>query len=500
MTLSRRPFQGLAWVVAFAAAVAAMPPRARASGTRLRSMGGILGAPQGGAGAGIGGAALPLDAPGSYLYGWLGIEDEANIFLLPSTLVRYPNRVLLDELQGDVEAFGRSMPRARFGFHYEVAPEAVLAVYGSSVSAAPLRVQPTTSRSTSPYTWVVGDVPNGKDDPARPDLSADFKANVLFAWASKAGRFGASLAVWGDGFNRTEPRDALVEVETFALSARIGGGWDVPGDGSVDVSVGGHWSTFDVRTAQPVGTEPGPGGSSLPPEAQQRFESVELYGPKGNWGVDAAVRGTWRLSGSVRLVPYAAFVFDRTGMAQRFPADADHHALARRFGVEGGIQLAIEPWPGVLIQPAAGMRWDRWSLHTEQGELEAFSRLTLPYFGVGLDARITDWLSLRAGARQFLLREWQRRQTTASNAVDGSSGATSGGGAQDGGAAGHIEERRSYVATTFHVGLGFFIGEARRWVVELDVQPQLLFRGPWVISGQQVAPGTAFDAALSYRW
>ena len=98
----------------------------------------------------------------------------------------------------------------------------------------------------------------------------------------------------------------------------------------------------------------------------------------------------------------------------------------------------------------------------------------LPYFGLGLEAQIRDWLDIRIGANKAWVKEgYEPDESTASDP----------------------QETSGYAGEAFYLGAGFHFGKLD---IDAQINPNLILNGPYFVSG--VGSNMASRATLTYTF
>jgi hypothetical protein len=434
------------------------------------------------------------------------VPDESNVLLLPTRLVDFPDRVLIDVMQP-------SIPDVAFGAHFALSETDVLAVWGGARSrlvAGGLALPVAGVREiggaaagdagaaagvlgdgdvTAPAAGALGGLAGGRAPgagtatdgatalgglgalkqaalPAGATLStvaglrADLQATVLYAHRFEDWRLGVLVSAWADLDEQTRPATEAYERRTTLVEARIGAGFDLGRRSSIDFALVGGYAAFTDQ-----GYDTATGGSAA------RIED------DGLWQVGAIVVSRLALWRGGAIVPYGEFLY----RDQQLTANTAFESGEGSFqGIRGtvGVDLSIEPTAGVLIQPGLGFVAEQGIVEWADDDTRVKSLvLLLPTYGVGVEAWVLDWLALRLSARQsvrMVTDEWR-----------GLAGDTA------------SRRRRTYdVDTRIAFGLGFrFAGFA----LDLMLNPDIFTSGPYGVTGNEL-DSLNLQAALLYQW
>lgn len=428
------------------------------------------------------------------------VADESNVLLLPTRLVAFPDRVIVDVMEPQ-------LPNVAFGVHLALSESDVLAVWGGARSrlvagglALPVEGVVTAfpgfaATDGGATAGVLGDgdtvgtpvatpgalgglggvaaggeteaaglggllVPVGATPGTVAALRADLQATVLYAHRFEDWRLGFLVGAWADLDHQSKPAAEAYEHRTTLIEARVGAGFDLGRRSSIDFAVVGGYAAFtdEAWDATAEATTP-------------RIEDDGLW----QLGFVAAARlALWR---GGYIVPYAELLYRGEQVAVRDGAstsDGDFRGIRGAVGVD----LAIEPVKGVLIQPGVGFSAEQGIVEWADEDVRLQSDvLVLPTYGVAVEAWVLDWLALRLSARQdirIVTDDW--RGVAADDAT---------------------RRRRRYdVATRVAFGIGFqFAG----FTLDLMLNPDIFTTGPYGVTGNEL-DSLNLQAALMYHW
>ena len=329
------------------------------------------------------------------------VLDEAGVLLFPSTLVLYPNTVYVeggfgwpaDDELGNPEAGVRgnttatNLPyNAAGGIHLGFGENAVLGVYASSLS-----------RNVSPGAlgWALGnwnEVVAAETALAADEIggdtsirNADHKGTILYAHRIGKARLGALVSVWGDSYKVLAPETMKVERGGLWFEGRVGAGFDFGGRNTADLALGFHYGSFQ---------------DDLVPNASTTALSTRLKGD-ASWGLALDARTMIEAFGNF-VVPYLALNFGGDGVAWNNQEPDAPSVSGSNVSLAAGVDLVITPLENFHIVPGIGLGYG--SSVMKGGEtVRNDSDLVIPYYGVGLDARVVKWFALRFGISQAVV-------------------------------------------------------------------------------------------------
>ena len=335
------------------------------------------------------------------------VMDEAAVLLFPSTLVLFPNTVYVeggfgwpsDDELGNTDAGMRgnttatNVPyNAAGGVHLAMGKNAVLGVYASSLS-----------RNVSPNSlgWALtnwNEVIHPDDGLDADELggetslrNADHKGTLLYGHRIGKARIGAAISVWGDSYKKLAPETEKVERGGMWLEGRLGAGFDFGGRDSADIALGFHYGSFT---------------DDLVPNAGTTALSTRLKAD-ASWGLALDARTMIEAFGNF-VVPYLALDFGGDGAKWNAQTADAPSVSGNSFALAAGVDIMITPLENFHIVPGIGLGYN--STILKSGEtVRNDSDLVIPFYGVGLDARIVKWFALRFGISQAVV--FSRRET-----------------------------------------------------------------------------------------
>ena len=446
----------------------------------------------------------------------LTFDDETVVSLLPSLLVDYPDRALIDVIEA-------TSANTSFGAHFALSARDVVAIYGGSRTRAiaggvmgtspALAIEFPGSIATRP--GAVGGVVTSDPGPravlgslggvaaareagqdleytirlANPvaglggatsggsslgslgglgglgglsdALTADLHAAALYAHRFDSWRLGLLVGVWADLEEQTSPEEQSMEQRATFVELRLGAGVDIGDQSGLDLALVGGFATFRDEAWDPA-------AGSLAP----RYES------DGLWQLGLTGRAKLALFHGGYLVPYCELTY-RSETVQGAGATGDD--TLSFWGLNGafGVDVALEPIEGVIVQPGVGFTVQMGTFEgpgaIEGADDKAESLiLAMPFYGVAVEAWVLDWLALRLSAKQRI--RYHRDQTTIAGAK--------------------TKKERYEVDTEVALGVGFrFVG------FELDflINPDILTHGPYGLTGTETDT-LNLQVALRYAW
>jgi|GEM_PF-2237169 len=459
----------LGTLAAITATIGLAAPQALATGTRIDSMGGEA----------------------KY---WT-VEDEVNIFDFPSLLVRYGNMTYADNINA---AFANT----RFGFHLGIGDDFVLAAFGGRINS--------TTRTTGTGFDVAGN---------------SFTGASGVGVGQQAGLAGAALGgPQGEGMNSftaTNPfagptaqnitdvdlKFGLIAALNIGETMRLGlminalgddGDTEQPENGAqhdrgallMDIALGFGLDLVNAELELTLGVEFGfledfrDAGNAVT-GAQ---EDLLQHWTASHFGLRFNARFRYDFDEQYKLIAYLGFNYGSQSVEQLNvnPAVPPGFVGGEWGGLDLklGADLRMELFEDVFVVPGIGMRWAQISLSGGGFTDRDVDRLlSLPYYSVGVDLKVFDWLDLRFGAVQSI--DFIRNSTTGAAAPGAPTSTT--------------ENRASDVRTTLNTGVGIHV-PINESMLSLDVNVNPLFwvTGPDFISG--TGPGFGVSGAIKYDW
>ena len=375
------------------------------------------------------------------------IKDSANIDVLPQTMVGYKNSVDVDNTVGS--SYGS------MNIRYALSDDAVLTLFGKRSTwqgvTSPTSIDGKTAPGIAGYTPV-------PKDPTNHQFGIGFGMK-----AGESLRLGTTLSIGGhrnDGPSTSQNSNTLVN---FAA----GIGFDLSETNSLDFGLGLVFGSF----TNIEGT-------------QDRWLSNGLF------GLTITGKGEFQVHQIAKLVPYLRFGYDSRGVKHNARTDEAGLGNDAKQGTVNnttlslGSDLAISPVEGVLIQPGIGLAFRSSTASGNSAPAGATqnvesSQLIMPYYGFAAEAKAFDWMVLRLGARQTIVKQ-----------DDGNTLPNTGPTAPSN------EKHTSDVVNTVTTGFGF---KLMGWQLDMNINPQFFNNGPYIVTGNATTP-FGVDFALGYDW
>ena len=444
----------LSWKLVALAVVLGWTASAHASVTRLQSMGANP------AGLGIG-------KTGQFVEGMIAIDDSTNIFALPGTLIFYPSLATMDNVTWS-DTDGAS---GMFGFHYALGEYTVFALYGGTGTNSIAQTESTTagenSNAITAAKGVVGDgslpVEEGSN---APHLDGEMWFGALFAHDVGGVRLGAGLHMFSANNQMTLPAEVAGESSNWAVDVDLGLGLDFETEDSLDFGLGIRYGDFAYKG-------PVPGGTAEP---------ANYFTAETHFGFDFTGRGKFLLYEGTELIPYGQLAYEAEGVNNRAVVGGNR-GDSSHVGIELGSNLKIMPGDNIAIYAGAGFRTDTYTVVDRFQTIDDDLRLTLPFYGFSVDARVWKWFAFRMGARQYVMSD------------------------TDGSINGAVENSttKRVIDTNLNVGFGLFFGANDEWRVDADLSPAFFVKGPYLLSGTSTTTAGGAEQmnasiAVQYLW
>lgn len=377
------------------------------------------------------------------------IRDQANIWDLPQFLPTYGNQVDVDNTAG-----------AKYGtmsVRYALTDDAVLLLYGMSSpwnrANGAGNIVGTKSVAGATAAGAAGFKPT--QDPTNHQFGIGFGTRL-----GESMRLGTYLGIGGHNASTAQ------EQSNTAIDFNVGFGFDLSETNNLD---------FGLRIGVASFTNQGPQG--------------DLYVPNGLINVGLTAKGEFQVHQIAKLVPYFKFSYDGRGVAHT----ADQLGNGAKQGnatlttINLGTDLAISPAEGVIVQPGLGLMYRTSTVTGNAAPVPPGAQVTIatldngssqimPYYGFAAEANAFDWLVLRVGARQTIIRT--DIGSTAPNGTPSN------------------EQHTSSVLNTVTTGFGIAL---RGWQIDLNVTPQYFNNGIFAATGAATG-GFAADFAIVYDW
>lgn len=414
-------------------------------------------------------ASSTFDSNGIFNEKSITIRDSANILFLPQYLPTYKNSVDVDATQG--ATYGGMNVR------YALSDDAVLMLFGRRSKWAP--VTGLKSINGSDAAAAAGFGAHAGLEPTNHQFGVGFGMK-----AGESLRLGTTLSIGGarnDGGGATEVAPISQNSNTL-VDFNAGLGLDLNETNSLDFGLNVRFGDFtNVETRQ---------------------VSQSSYVPDGLFGIGIIGKGEFQVHQIAKLVPYFRFGYDSRGVShfgrsddpcppQGGTCDTPKVGHLKSPTLNLGTDLAISPVEGVLIQPGLGLAYRGTSLSgnsaaatpagsPSERDIE-ITRQWMPWYGFAAEAKAFEWLVLRLGARQTIVRKDQDNTEPAGppNTPQKSN-----------------ETHTSNVTNTVSTGMGI---KLMGWQLDLNVNPQFFNNGLYAATGNATSP-FALDFALGYDW
>ena len=436
-----------------------------------------------------------LDAMGGGSKYWT-VEDEANIFDFPSLLTRYGDMTYADNINP-------ALANLRFGFHIGLGDDLVIAAYGGIINAATrgtgtgfdVAGNAFTGASSLGVGQQAGLAQAASSGPQSVSMNGFTAASPFAAGATpqnitnvdlKVGliaalniaenmRLGLMINALGDDGDSEQPEDgAQHDRGALLMDIAVGFGLDLV-DAELEVTAGVEFGILeDYRDA--VNAQTG-----APEDLLQHWSASHLA-----FRLNARFR--YDFDEQYKLVAYVGFNYGSQSVEQLNV----NPAVARGFigGEWSGVDLKLgadfrmELFEDVFVVPGIGMRWAQITLAGGGFTDRDVDRLlSLPYYSIGVDVKVLEWLDLRFGATQSI--DFLRNSNTGTPAPGAPPITT--------------EERASDVATTLSTGVGINIPVSESMLsLDINVNPLFWVAGPDFLSG--AGPTFGVSGAIKYDW
>ena len=350
------------------------------------------------------------------------VDDDSNIWNFPSAIVDWGNRVLIDRFDGT---------KGEFGLHYSLSQDMVLVFYGGDHSDRSFQYGGKASDLTNCGIACEG---NGNT----------FKGAMGFGWNNGGNKFGLLLSIYGDN-RSTQPDPSQSAQAKGPLGMKFG--------------LGGSFGELDLTMNLGYGA--------------LNDQSKEIGGGDGHFEMELLGRYTTNVAPGVDAIPYLTFDFHDKSVKSVGVVSKD-----TRVGFNLGTDLKIQPANDIYIYPGVGIAFDMESAGPDDAESET-STLILPYFGLGLDAKITEWLDFRMGASQ-------RDEMVTVDACPAGAGACSS----------STTTKNSDAVLAYSAGFGLKFADL---TLDLNVNPQFFNNGVYFVNGSSTQT-FGLEVAMLYSW
>jgi hypothetical protein len=343
------------------------------------------------------------------------LTDDANIWLFPSRLNNYPHLAV-----GEFEA---SNDFTRFGVHWQFGDEApwVLATYFENNSDfEPFFFYPLNLFNN----YYPGSFPPGLNPTNR-------RIHAFYARAMGTNKFGARLSLYKNGYEETNGFEESFNYYEGSLGlTSAADDWDISLTGGI-----GSWKDNDAGV---------------------------VYSQKDGL-IDLAAVGRLFWTGTpFTRVPHASIEYHKQGEDYWYYTGASVEVFKyTNMAIDLGIGQIYAPSANVEAVLDLGLRIDRTKIEYTDVVVPANNTEdkanfnSVPYFKLGLDAEVFNWLDARFGATSFW--QWDSFET-----------------------AGTTTLKQNYANNNTYLGLGFHFGNLH---VDTYTDPEVFLNGFDFISG-----------------
>lgn len=395
------------------------------------------------------------------------IRDSANIYPLPQFMVTYKNSV-------DVDAT-KATKYGTMNIRYALSDDSVLLLFGKASPWKPVLKVKTIGQQDAATTSGFNAHAGLEDTHHQFGVGFGLKAGESM-------RLGTTLSIGG----KRADNDPITNNSNWLADFTVGLGFDLNETNSLDFGLNlqfGGFSNIETRSA---------------------FQ--DSYLAEGIFGISLLAKGEFQVHQIAKIVPYVRFGLDRRGVnhanrsddlcpspgpSEGETCDDPKAAHLTNIALSLGTDLAISPVDGVLIQPGLGLalrtsnliaNQTQASLGLNPPELNAeVSRQWLPFYGFSAEAKAFDWLVLRLGARQTIVRtDSDNTLPTVPPGTPQPSNASA----------------NSQVVNTVSTGVGI---KMMGWDLDVNMNPDFFNQGLHAVTGNPTG-GWGIDFALGYDW
>ena len=213
----------------------------------------------------------------------------------------------------------------------------------------------------------------------------------------------------------------------------------------------------------------------------------DITKPNGSTSFVLASRYWFARSESMNLIPHFTLKLTSVGYDSIFRVltnDGEMRYKSKTTDLDLGIGLNLRPRDNILLIGDLGVDFISWSEEvkisiTGSSDNYNWNRPSsyLPYFRMGLEAKLCKWCDIRLGA----VRRWVRSTIEFPSDYQWP--------AQD------RTERYGYATTTTYVGSGIHLGDLS---LDLWMDPDLLLHGPYLVSG--ATSNFLYMMSVKYSW
>ncbi|MEZ4265200.1 MAG: hypothetical protein R3F39_02390 [Myxococcota bacterium] len=415
------------------------------------------------------------------------IEDETNIFALPSLLVRYGNMTYIDNIR-------QGMSNTVFGFHYSLSEDMVLAIYGGRINSGTRGVGDGFSAAGNAITGgsavgagaqasqasLAGGGSTGVTSPVTGQSAAnvDYKIGLLYALNIGAtARLGVMLNILGDDGDVEQPTGGRVDQGALLIDLAAGFGLDFAA-GELDLSLGFEIGAFgDERD--------GLNQRSGVPDVL-----VENFAVDSHFGFRLEGRGNFEFYQQSHIVPFLRMHFGTQEVSNKnLPLGTVQTGSWQAFDLTVGTDIVFEPFENVFVAPGIGLRFAQQTLEGSSGpangransvDRDLDRKISLPFYSIGVDVKLLSWLDFRFGAWQSV--DFNRASVTQNGTT--------------------TERRSSDVVTEIKTGVGINLPVAESTLsLDIDINPLYWVNGPdFLTGGGNGTDNFGVSGAIKYDW
>lgn len=351
------------------------------------------------------------------------LKDSKNIWILPSTLANYPNMMKAEINVGS--------GLYEVGGHYDMG-KCIMALYFNNVDMS--------------YAYA-------PSVPWQPGY--DQKIDLFLAKSINEMTLGLQLSLYGDSY-LADADSARTETALTGFGLNLG------------ATLVENLELF-LSLNMVSWTDKGADGEDM-----TSADGFLDFGLGGRYWME--------MSDNYTLIPYLSFLKSGQGYkVENVPSDAPDGTVlgSKTSGISimlgAGNNMNISD--DVLVVTDIGLNFSPTETESSVKGADATTKYpytVLPYFGLGLEAKIRDWLDIRIGANKAWVKEgYEPDESTASDP----------------------EETYGYAGEAFYLGAGFHFGKLD---IDAQINPNLILNGPYFVSG--VASNMATRATLTYTF
>lgn len=364
------------------------------------------------------------------------IHDDDNIWMFPSTLYDYPE-MAIGEFSDYYYYEGYGGEFYNFGMHYKFGEKSpfVLALYFDTRQPYP----------GFPYWLTSFDY----------DAVNNNRFNLFYSRMLGENKFGFHFAYLHGSYKSDVGEDII-------------GGPDL-----TEQKTDGY--QFDLGLTMMEGKMDLAGGIAFMSWTDKGFNGHDTTKPDGNMMFYAQGRYFYEVDQKITLVPHGQFTYAKIASKEfgNWRADADYDQVDYKYEekymvLDAGLGLNYTPAAGILATGDFGVAFesekDKDQYYEEDGGTwdtfeGKYTWFTLPYFKIGLDAVVFNWMDLRMGAVSY----WNNEKDTYDYA-DYS-----------------YERKWSYTSNSTFLGAGFHWGN---FIIDTYINPDIVLNGFNFISGE----------------